>query len=377
MSSPAPSDPVPIDRNEVSRPPADVDAAEMVVVNANDNSGEFQDDVVVLEEELTATGRGTMRDRGRPTSTVWEQFTNDLNPFKLKSAVCKHCKTLINHHKKGESAKVHLNKCRAFRRLMNGLGIEDRPIWYEGNKKWGPRSNVGKAFGSSSGSMKDQSSIKNYLLPAVSAKEKAAFQTHIALHYYATGTPFQRVEDGHLARAIAMLRPDGNLLPDRRKLASGLLDKCYCDIKSRVDARMSKSIACITTEGWTNIKNDPVVNYMATSSNFCFFLESVSTGQQGHNAVWIAADIERVISAYSHTSIAGAVTDNTNANKKAWAILSVKFPTCYFQGRCSHGLHLLVKDIFAATKTKKRGKIEETYPNGYPFENMLEFVRGC
>jgi hypothetical protein len=87
----------------------------------------------------------------------------------------------------------------------------------------------------------DQSSIKNHLLPAVSAKEKAAFQTHIALHYYATGTSFQRVEDGHLARAIAMLRPDGNLLPDRRKLASGLLDKCYGDIKSRVDARMSKA----------------------------------------------------------------------------------------------------------------------------------------
>jgi hypothetical protein len=97
------------------------------------------------------------------------------------------------------------------------------------------------------------------LLPPVSAKDKTAFQTHIALHYCATGTSFQRVEDGHVARAIAMLRLDAKPLPDRRNLASGLLDKCYHDIKSRVDARMFNAIACITTGGWTNTSNDPVV----------------------------------------------------------------------------------------------------------------------
>jgi hypothetical protein len=178
---------------------------------------------------------------------------------------------------------------------MNGLNIEERPIWYECNKKSISRSHLGKTLALPSASTMDQSSIRNYFLPPVSAKDKTSFQTHIALHYYATGTSFQRVEDGHLARASAMLRPDANLIPDRRKLASGLLDKCYDDIKSRVDARMFNAIACITTDGWTNIKNDPVVNYMATSSNFCFFLESVYTGQQGHNALWIAADIERAI----------------------------------------------------------------------------------
>jgi hypothetical protein len=108
----------------------------------------------------------------------------------------------------------------------------------------------------------DQSSIRNYLLPPVSAKDKNEFQTHIALHYYyyyATGTSYQRVEYVHLPGAIAMLRPDANLLRDRRKLATGLLDKCYDDIKSRADARTFNAIACITTDGWTNIKNDPVV----------------------------------------------------------------------------------------------------------------------
>jgi hypothetical protein len=94
---------------------------------------------------------------------------------------------------------------------MNGLNIEERPIWYECNKKSISRSHLGKTLALPSASTMDQSSIRNYFLPPVSAKDKTSFQTHIALHYYATGTSFQRVEDGHLARAIAMLRSDANL----------------------------------------------------------------------------------------------------------------------------------------------------------------------
>ena len=50
------------------------------------------------------------------------------------------------------------------------------------------------------------------------------------------------------------------------------------------------------------------------------------------------------------------------------------FPSYYFQGCYSHGIHLFVKDIFAATKTKKNGDIEATYPIGYPFQEKLEFI---
>jgi hypothetical protein len=140
----------------------------------------------------------------------------------------------------------------------------------------------GRGFGVAIGI--DDGSIVNeeIFVSACQCQRQNEFQTHIVLHYYyyyATGTSYQRVEYVHLPRAIAMLRPDANLLGDRRKLASGLLDKCYDDIKSRADARTFNAIACITTDGWTNIKNDPVVNYMATSSKFCFFLESVYTGQ--------------------------------------------------------------------------------------------------
>ena len=40
-------------------------------------------------------------------------------------------------------------------------------------------------------------------------------------------------------------------------------------------------------------------------------------------------------------------------------------------------MHLLVKDIFAARKTKKPGDSEPSYPIDYLFKDLLEFVEYC
>jgi hypothetical protein len=116
---------------------------------------------------------------------------------------------------------------------------------------------------------------------------------------------------------------------------------------------------------------------MATSPSTTLFLESVSTGEQGHNAEWIASDIQRVMKCYPTTSFAGVVTDNTSTNKNVWDQLSRKHPSAYFQGCTSHGLNLFVKDVFGATKTKKARDTELTYPINYPFEDLLEFIAIC
>ena len=77
--------------------------------------------------------------------------------------------------------------------------------------------------------------------------------------------------------------------------------------------------------------------------------------------------------------ISGAIIDNTSANKKAWKILKEKFLNQFSHGCVSHGFHLLVKDIFSATKTVcPRGSGNPaSYPDDYPFEDLLEFVLSC
>jgi Protein of unknown function (DUF 659) len=203
------------------------------------------------------------------------------------------------------------------------------------------------------------------------------FQQDIAKHFYATGTSFQFVEDVHLFQAVRALRSDCDLLPRRKQLATTLLDQCYAELLAKVNTRMLGAIMFLTTDAWTNIKNDSIVNYMAVAPDSCIFLESMSTGQQEHDHKFIADDIARVIRKYEKTAFAGAVTDNTSTNKKAWRIMQYMFPSSYFQGCTSHGLHHLVRDVFGATENKKVSQDLPTYPEGYPFKTLQEFVQDC
>ncbi|KAH9275053.1 hypothetical protein BASA83_002767 [Batrachochytrium salamandrivorans] len=311
---------------------------------------------------------------GRPSSDIWTWFTNDTNSHHLKSATCKHCNLLINHHKKNECARLHLNKFNMFCKLMNGMENCNRPDWYVRNKK------KCKTVLSSSNTPNSsyQASIKQYALAKLSVKQKKEFHKHMAMHYYATGTSFQRIENLHLKNAIKLLRPNDNLLPNKKQLSSTLLNECHQEVVAKVDTRMKSSTCCLTTDGWSNINDDPVVNYMAVSPEFSFFFSSrCRRANRDTDHKYIAEDIARVIRKYNPTEFAGAVTDNTSTNKKAWTLLREMFPSCYFQGCCSHGIHLLVKDIFAATKTKKASNTEATYPIDYLFQEMLEFIVDC
>lgn len=82
-----------------------------------DNSDEEEEDGAGLRQKK----------RGHTANTIWKCLTGDIEPRKFKSAVCKHCYTLVNHHKKSESANVHLHRCIAFRKLMNGK-VNECPI---------------------------------------------------------------------------------------------------------------------------------------------------------------------------------------------------------------------------------------------------------
>jgi hypothetical protein len=172
--------------------------------------------------------------------------------------------------------------------------------------------------------------IKEFAIPVVSKEQKVQFQKHIAMHYYATGSSFQRVENVHLIAAIKTLRPDDGLLPNRRQLATSLLDACHKDVKTKVAKGMIGATSCLISDGWSNINNDAIINYMAASLEFALFLESVLTGQQGHDHKFIADDIKHVIREHPSTIFAGAVTNNTSTNKKAWGLLQITFPSCYF-----------------------------------------------
>jgi hypothetical protein len=77
--------------------------------------------------------------------------------------------------------------------------------------------------------------------------------------------------------------------------------------------------ACITSDAWSNIKNESVINYMMISGEVTLFLEATQSGEQSHTSEYLAADLARVIS-LTNGQISGVEMDNTAANKKTWKI---------------------------------------------------------
>ncbi len=101
---------------------------------------------------------------------------------------------------------------------------------------------------------------------------------------------------------------------------------------------------CLTSDGWSNVNAESIINYCGVTADGTFFLECNYTGAQSHSAAFIAADIKRVISNSTSVNFVGCCTDNTSANKLAWEILRESYPDKYFYGCICHVLHLLVGD---------------------------------
>jgi Protein of unknown function (DUF 659) len=189
-----------------------------------------------------------------------------------------------------------------------------------------------------------------------------------------TGGSFVLIEEQHLLEAMQKLCPD-TTVSLQKELAGKYIIKCYSNVKIKVDAWLAQgNYNCLTSNGWSKISNEAVINYMLVSTNMLLFLESKYTGEQGHSPSFLAKDMSQVIKSTTG-KIAGAIMDNKLANKSVWELLK-EYPGMFFQGCVSHGLHLFVKDTFSATK-KKRSHHVADYLERYPFKYILDFIHEC
>ena len=103
-------------------------------VSVNVDNSNLSDDTA-MDTIINKNSKWARASGGHSATTFWQYVTDDFEPQKLKSAVCNHCCTRYNHHKKSEQAMIHLNACHAFCKAMNGIEINDRPEWYMASKK--------------------------------------------------------------------------------------------------------------------------------------------------------------------------------------------------------------------------------------------------
>ena len=69
------------------------------------------------------------------------RFGTYASPQNAESVEWINWKTLVNHHRKRESAKVHLDSCDISRKLMNSMIGNERPDWCRRkNKCWATKN---------------------------------------------------------------------------------------------------------------------------------------------------------------------------------------------------------------------------------------------
>jgi len=156
------------------------------------------------------------------------------------------------------------------------------------------------------------------------------------------------VENPAFLRFLQRLRP-AYKPPTRYKLAGPLLNAAYTNTKKDMSLVLRDSAKQITvvSDGWTNIRGESIVNYMAVTREHAIFLKSTPTYEQRHNAAYISSELSSVVEELGSENVVAITTDTASNMKAAQDLLGVRYPEILMLGCASHIVNLTVNDIFA------------------------------
>ena len=160
---------------------------------------------------------------------------------------------------------------------------------------------------------------------------------------FASAAPLSMFESANWKIFFNNLRPDFQI-PSRYVLSNTLLDNEYKRITIITNEYMKKSSTIsIICDGWTNVRNDSIVNFVITTPKPIFH-KSLPTVDEHHTGEYMSKIIGEVIEEVGPSKVLGLCTDNAPNMVKAWNILREKYSIeCY--GCLAHGLNLIFTDI--------------------------------
>ncbi|ETV65719.1 hypothetical protein H257_17606 [Aphanomyces astaci] len=165
---------------------------------------------------------------------------------------------------------------------------------------------------------------------------------------FSTGVPFRFADSPALAIFVHLARPA--YTPPSAKLITGpLLDRAHAQMENSMSAFMdNQPIASLVSDGWTSMRNDHMVNFVAVfplKTARPVFVKAIATDDISQTGVNIAAELDRAIVAIEVSKVGSVVTDNAACMKSAWKILEQRYPGLICNGCAAHAVNLLIKDV--------------------------------
>lgn len=241
---------------------------------------------------------------------------------------CQHCgkETAKNTTRQ----QKHLTECHAYKKAMD----------------MDPNRNVPKI----------QKSLQLY---APTPKQKLDYALSLAI--FAGARPFNFLEEDAMREFISLLNPFYNP-PNRKTIASTVLDNCYEVLKKQVEARIQDfRYLTVVFDETTTLQHNRIINLSFSVQNQSFYYCSDNMGDATLDAQTIAdwvfdklgiflesqALTSTSISKLAWEKINAFTTDTCSTMKSVWQRLGAKpeLRHSFFIPCDSHGLQLLIKDL--------------------------------
>ncbi|GMF31256.1 unnamed protein product [Phytophthora fragariaefolia] len=268
---------------------------------------------------------------GRKKDAVWDLTT----VYQDKRVVCNRCGALIHRYGVAKVERVR----KHFERKCPGL--RDLDAVARGDEVGGAVTSeaVGAAESADAALL---GSVTAHMTGGY-ANKSGTFKRKFAYWLYATGQPFDIVENELLLSALRVLR--GNVtLPSKHELENELLDLEFTTSKSKVTKAIGGKRCCLTVEDWVDAGGCSVTTYGVICEGLPYFLEAKTAEFSGELTV---GEVEEVMAKEKKAEFYGIVTPTmATLSKYTREKVMKKHPRCtFFYGCVCNALSLLLKDV--------------------------------
>ncbi|XP_057497393.1 uncharacterized protein LOC130782121 [Actinidia eriantha] len=225
------------------------------------------------------------------------------------------------------------------------------------------------------------SPVKGILNKMFKISNKEDVDQRIARCLYGNGIPFNVVRSPLWADMVYAINnaPKGYTSPNYEKVRTTLLDKEQNKVRQALTPLMqdwSTHGVSIISDGWSNIKNQHLINIMAVSGGKAIFINGHDVSSMEQNATSIAELLFKAIDYVGPSNVVQVVTDNAANYKAAGTIIQRKYRHIFWSGCLAHTLNLLMKDI-AKSEHPSLSFVDETYKRGKAVVKYIKNHSSC
>ncbi len=224
---------------------------------------------------------------------------------------------------------------------------------------------------------KRQIDLTGHLI-STSVHQKQDLDQALAELLYATRTPFTFVNHPLFKKFCNMMRP-GYIPPTDKQIGGQHLDHCTDRLQADMKQHVQDKPTTIQQDGWTNIKEDPIIATSLCADGQGYFNDAVDPGSKKKTADYCAdlllKSIDKAENEYK-AEVLNCVTDNENKMNKTREEVHKARPDINVYGCMAHNLNNLGKDLTPTAVMEHVKEVNKAFKNIHQLHGWLKECPG-